>query len=113
MTAGTPLDTGHRKDLSPDFLYQVLDDTGGGTVGDIVVPDGQPSTDHEDGCVYRTAMDAGDDPSRKGDRDKGTVVPAKAHHRSAFVDVVPAGNLRQRAGESAATDLSRDLHFVR
>ena len=28
--------------LVEDFLYQVLDDTGGGTVGDIVVPMGNP-----------------------------------------------------------------------
>ncbi|HQV17823.1 MAG TPA: hypothetical protein PLC22_05790 [Gordonia sp. (in: high G+C Gram-positive bacteria)] len=75
--------------LVEDFLYQVLDDTGGGTVGDIVVPMGNPPLDHEDGCVYRTAMDAGDDHmSRKVIVTRDRSFRQSAPSIGTFVDVV-------------------------
>ncbi|WP_350280484.1 hypothetical protein [Kribbella sp. HUAS MG21] len=38
----------------------VFDMSKGGTVGDVPIPSGSPPLSHEDGCVFRTAAEAGD-----------------------------------------------------
>ena len=47
--------------LLDDLVYGlVLDKTNGVALGEIPIPYGNPPLSHEDGCVYRTALDAGD-----------------------------------------------------
>lgn len=71
LTQGTdgviPEETGYgwsaddAHDFLDDCVYELVESTYGGTVGEIVIPNGNPPLSHEDGCVYRTATEAGDD----------------------------------------------------
>ena len=47
-------------DLVHDLVYGR---SGGASIKDVPIPYGTPPLSHEDGCVYRTAADAGDAPT--------------------------------------------------
>lgn len=66
----TPELTGFGWDLTDaeDFLDQlvyglVFDTSHGGTVGEVLIPTGHPPLSYEDGLVFRTAIEAGDQAS--------------------------------------------------
>lgn len=48
----------HAQALVDDLVWEVVDRSGGDTVGDIISAYGDPPLDHEDGTVYATARDA-------------------------------------------------------
>ncbi|MEV6348451.1 hypothetical protein [Actinoplanes sp. NPDC051851] len=60
-TRGLGWSAEHAEDLLHDFLYDLVYDVTGGARMEILAVDGHPPLDHEDACVFTTALQAARD----------------------------------------------------